>query len=189
MWFLIFGKFLEIQAYKRRQMPLDECFQLIETDPSLVSKNWQCKLVQTFQDLRTHEPETDRKLLQDLAKQHLMKLQKHIPTIMFLATIAPLLGLLGTVTGMMTTFSVISRFGTGNAKALAAGISEALITTQSGLVVAIPGLFMGNFLNRRLQRFQARLDSFCLALSRKCELQDAESARVQEEEKHEKHSL
>jgi hypothetical protein len=55
-----------------------------------------------------------------------------------LAAVAPLLGLLGTVTGMIATFDVLAVFGTGNAKAMAGGISEALITTQTGLLVALP---------------------------------------------------
>ena len=53
------------------------------------------------------------------------RLDSQVKTILVLASVAPLLGLLGTVTGMITTFEVISRFGTGNAKALAGGISEA----------------------------------------------------------------
>ncbi|MCB2187484.1 MAG: MotA/TolQ/ExbB proton channel family protein [Deltaproteobacteria bacterium] len=66
-----------------------------------------------------------------------------------LAAVAPLLGLLGTVTGMIDTFQAIQEFGTGNAQALSAGISQALITTQTGLVVAIPGLFAGYWLRRQ----------------------------------------
>jgi biopolymer transport protein ExbB len=57
-----------------------------------------------------------------------------------LAAMAPLMGLLGTVTGMITTFDILAIFGTGNVKAMAGGISESLITTQTGLIVAIPGL-------------------------------------------------
>ena len=63
------------------------------------------------------------------------------------AAVAPLLGLLGTVTGMISTFDVITEFGTGNPKLLSGGISEALITTELGLIVAIPALLIGNLLN------------------------------------------
>jgi biopolymer transport protein ExbB len=79
--------------------------------------------------------------------------------------VAPLLGLLGTVSGMVKTFVVIAEFGTGNARALASGISEALITTQTGLVVAVPGLFMASFLLRRSNGLLERIDRFCLRLS------------------------
>jgi biopolymer transport protein ExbB len=68
-----------------------------------------------------------------------------------------LLGLLGTVTGMMATFDVLAVFGTGNSKAMANGISEALVTTQSGLLVAIPGLYMKSFLQQRAETVQQRL--------------------------------
>ena len=86
-------------------------------------------------------------------------LDKNIPIIKTLALIAPLLGLLGTVTGMIKTFGVISMFGTGNVKLMTKGISEALITTQTGLIVAIPGLYMSRFLERRSERIKHDLDS------------------------------
>lgn len=66
--------------------------------------------------------------------------------LMVIAAVAPLLGLLGTVTGMISTFDVITEFGTGNPKLLSGGISEALITTELGLIVAIPTLLIGNLL-------------------------------------------
>jgi len=67
------------------------------------------------------------------------------------AAVAPLLGLLGTVAGMIRTFNVITVSGTGDAKPLAGGISEALITTLFGLVVAIPALIIHALLSRRCQ--------------------------------------
>ena len=68
---------------------------------------------------------------------------------MVIAAVAPLLGLLGTVTGMIGTFDVITQFGTGDPKMLSGGISEALVTTQMGLIVAIPMLLLGNLLGAR----------------------------------------
>ena len=64
------------------------------------------------------------------------------------AAAAPLLGLLGTVTGMIKTFNLITIFGTGDAKSLSSGISEALVTTELGLVVAIPSLILHGLLSR-----------------------------------------
>jgi biopolymer transport protein ExbB len=93
-------------------------------------------------------------------------LRRNLAVIGVLAAIAPLLGLLGTVTGMMTTFNVISIFGTGNARAMAGGISEALLTTQSGLMVAIPGLYMSIYLNRRAERLEDQLDETVMTLRR-----------------------
>lgn len=103
-------------------------------------------------------------ILESLLLKGSARLERYVGTILVLAAVAPLLGLLGTVTGMISTFQVIAVHGTGNAKALAGGISEALVTTQSGLVVALPGLFMGNFIRRRVERTKAGMERFGLGL-------------------------
>ncbi len=79
------------------------------------------------------------------------RLQSWLPFIAITAATAPLLGLLGTVSGMIRTFNVITVSGTGDAKPLAGGISEALVTTLFGLVVAIPALIIHALLSRRCQ--------------------------------------
>lgn len=79
------------------------------------------------------------------------KLQSWLPFIAITAATAPLLGLLGTVSGMIRTFNVITISGTGDAKPLAGGISEALVTTLFGLIVAIPALIIHALLSRRCQ--------------------------------------
>lgn len=76
-----------------------------------------------------------------------MRIDRFGSALLVIAAVAPLLGLLGTVTGMISTFDVITEFGTGNPKLLSGGISEALITTELGLIVAIPTLLVGNLLN------------------------------------------
>ena len=77
------------------------------------------------------------------------KLESFLAFIAVTAATAPLLGLLGTVIGMITTFKLITIFGTGDAKSLSTGISEALITTQFGLIVAIPSLIFHALLSRK----------------------------------------
>jgi biopolymer transport protein ExbB len=74
-----------------------------------------------------------------------------LPVLAVTAASAPLLGLLGTVSGMIRTFNLITLFGSGDPKPLAGGISEALVTTLFGLVVAIPALILHAFLSRRSQ--------------------------------------
>ncbi len=69
------------------------------------------------------------------------------PAILVIASVAPLLGLLGTVTGMIETFDMITEFGTGDPKLLSEGIAIALVTTELGLVVAIPALLLGSVLS------------------------------------------
>jgi biopolymer transport protein ExbB len=76
------------------------------------------------------------------------KLERFLPFIALTAAAAPLLGLLGTVTGMIKTFNLITIFGTGDAKSLSSGISEALITTALGLIIAIPALIAHGMLAR-----------------------------------------
>ena len=76
------------------------------------------------------------------------KLERFLPFMALTAAAAPLLGLLGTVTGMIKTFNLITIFGTGDAKSLSSGISEALVTTELGLCVAIPSLILHGLLSR-----------------------------------------
>ena len=80
------------------------------------------------------------------------QLQHGLSLLLLLASISPLMGLLGTVTGMIDLFSVIGAQGTGNAKSLSGGISEALITTQAGMLVAVPLLVAHSLLSRAAER-------------------------------------
>lgn len=77
------------------------------------------------------------------------QLERWMPLVALAAATAPLLGLLGTVTGMINTFRLISVFGTGDPKMLSSGISEALVTTEFGLIVAIPALLIHAFISRK----------------------------------------
>jgi biopolymer transport protein ExbB len=86
-----------------------------------------------------------------------------LPFIAVTAAASPLLGLLGTVTGMIHTFELINLFGTGDPRRLASGISEALITTEFGLFVAIPALLAHALLARRAQSILARMEKLGVA--------------------------
>ena len=79
-------------------------------------------------------------------------LEKLLAPLAVCASAAPLLGLLGTVTGMIHTFKLITVFGTGDARMLSSGISEALITTEVGLMIAIPALLVHAYLSRRVRK-------------------------------------
>lgn len=115
---------------------------------------------------QTEDRFLNRRLLEHCCMQLRPGINRNIMLIAVLAMVSPLLGLLGTVTGMITTFDVIALFGTGNARALAGGISEALITTQSGLLVSIPGVFSSAVLTLRARRLQMRLDESMTTLKR-----------------------
>ena len=77
------------------------------------------------------------------------RLERWLGAIAITASVAPLLGLLGTVSGMIATFKAMSLFGAGDARAISEGIAEALITTELGLVVAIPALIAHALMSRR----------------------------------------
>ncbi|MDP6624992.1 MAG: MotA/TolQ/ExbB proton channel family protein [Nitrospinota bacterium] len=80
------------------------------------------------------------------------------------ANLAPMLGLLGTVLGMIKAFAVISRFGTGNPGLVASGISEALITTAAGLMVGIPALALYHYFRAKIDRFIFEMEEISLQL-------------------------
>jgi hypothetical protein len=92
-----------------------------------------------------------------------LNLQRMLPFIAVSASAAPLLGLLGTVTGIINTFKLITVFGTGDVKTLSSGISEALITTEFGLIVAIPALLLHAFLSRRARGVIDQMEKAAIA--------------------------
>ncbi len=90
-------------------------------------------------------------------------LERGLPLIAIASATAPLLGLLGTVTGMIHTFSLINIFGTGDAKSLSSGIAEALVTTEFGLVVAIPALILHALLSRKISGIRTTTEMTSIA--------------------------
>ena len=91
------------------------------------------------------------------------KLEEYLNIIAVTAAVAPLLGLLGTVTGIIKTFDLMQVFGAGDPKPLISGISEALITTELGLILAIPALIMHAFLSRKVAGILANLERLSVA--------------------------
>jgi len=104
----------------------------------------------------------DKEILEEVIYEQIIttqpKLERMLPLIQVTAATAPLLGLLGTVTGMIKTFRLITVFGTGDAKSLSTGISEALITTEFGLIVAIPAIILGAILSRKARSVVASME-------------------------------
>lgn len=119
-----------------------------------------------FKGMRTGHRVSDLKLWEVAVRHQSPHIWRHITAITVLAAVPPLLGLLGTINGMIETFGAIQLYGTGNAQAMAAGISEALITTQTGLLLAIPGLFAAHTLRRQASKIQQRLYTFQTGVSR-----------------------
>ncbi len=89
------------------------------------------------------------RIREELVSRLSQEMKVNIRTIQTLIAICPLLGLLGTVTGMVAVFEVMASFGTGNARAMAAGVSQATIPTMAGMVAALSGLYFGSYLERK----------------------------------------
>ena len=112
--------------------------------------------------------DSDREHVEDIVAEQIMhesqRLDRYGSTLMVIAAVSPLLGLLGTVTGMIATFDIITEFGTGDPKLLSGGISIALVTTELGLIVAIPILMIGNLLNGWSERVKDSMEHSALHL-------------------------
>ncbi|MEN9464445.1 MAG: hypothetical protein RL217_626 [Pseudomonadota bacterium] len=98
-----------------------------------------------------HGRELMKESIQEAASVEIHNMERYLNALGTIASIAPLLGLLGTVFGMIEIFNQIMMLGTGNTGAFAGGISEALITTAAGLIVAIPALVSHRILLRRVE--------------------------------------
>ena len=159
MWLLIVNRALYFRRLYRRNMDTAAAWECIAANRMPDPGHYQgviSVLVAEFMRNRSGDSALDRYILDETVFRINRSLDDYLGLIGALAAAAPLLGLLGTVLGMIITFEVISIFGTGNVQALSGGISEALITTQTGLLVAIPGLYMKSFLERRAQNLKQR---------------------------------
>ncbi|BCS87635.1 MotA/TolQ/ExbB proton channel family protein [Pseudodesulfovibrio sediminis] len=116
-----------------------------------------------------------REIIENAFQEGLLKelpvLERFLPTLNVLAAVAPLLGLLGTVTGMINTFQIITLYGTGDPRMMSGGISEALVTTQLGLAVAVPIMILHHMLERRVDKIIGDMEEkgtgFAIALMKK----------------------
>ncbi len=105
-----------------------------------------------------HGREIMKESIQEVASQVVHDMERYLNTLGTIAAITPLLGLLGTVIGMIKVFSEIMQYGTGNAGVLAGGISEALITTAAGLAVAIPTLIAHRHFSRKVDSLVVHME-------------------------------
>lgn len=135
---------------------------------------------QHIQDLRANSPlgqvlaaglasrQQDRTIMkeavEDTGRHVVHELERYLNTLGSIAAVTPLLGLLGTVTGMIRTFSALTTGGAGDPAALAGGISEALITTAAGLMVAIPALIAYRYLRGRVDSLVVQMEKEAIAM-------------------------
>jgi biopolymer transport protein ExbB len=116
------------------------------------------RVLAVYHENRGIDTETLELKLDEAILRHTPTLQRGLATIRILAVIAPMLGLLGTVTGLIETFQSITQFGTGDARLMAGGISQALITTVLGLSAAIPLILLHTALNSKSRRLVGILE-------------------------------
>jgi len=107
---------------------------------------------ETWQQLSQRQENLARHIRTALVSEARIRLNRSLPMIKTLVAVCPLLGLLGTVTGMIQVFDVVASLGTGNARAMAAGISRATLPTMAGMVVALPGLYFCLQLEHQVRR-------------------------------------
>lgn len=125
---------------------------------------------------REHSREVMKEAIHDTGRQVVADMERYLNTLGTIASVAPLLGLLGTVIGMIDVFSVIMDAGVGNPGVLAGGISKALITTAAGLSVAIPTLMFHRYFNGKVDKLAIGMEEQALKLVEvmKGEREDAE---------------
>ena len=111
-----------------------------------------------------HSREVMKESIEDAGRQVVHQLERYLNTLGTIAAISPLLGLLGTVIGMIKVFSAITSAGVGNPAVLAGGISEALITTAAGLSVAIPALIFHRYLSGKVDQLVVAMEEEALKM-------------------------
>ena len=151
-------KVLEQVVASVQNNKIDEAQKILLTNNNSTSR----VLNRTLSFLKTEPQKVEDAIMESIIKESQL-IDRFGVVILVIASVAPLMGLLGTVTGMISTFDIITMYGTGNPKLLSGGISEALVTTMFGLIVAIPALLIGQFLSAKTENIKADMEKWALA--------------------------
>lgn len=155
LFYLIIKESKDMESMKEEIIKLvkedkvKEAIEICGTHKSSASKVLKGVLKEVYYDDEAEISLLEEKA-REIALEELPKIEKNMWLLSMAAQLSPLVGLLGTVTGMIIAFKVISETGTGDPKALASGIAQALITTAAGLIVAVPAVFSYNYLNKKI---------------------------------------
>lgn len=157
------------QWHRRQQLTNDRITQVRDGSP--LGRMLAAGLVN-----RDHPREVMKEAIHDTGRQVVAEMERYLNSLGTIASVAPLLGLLGTVFGMIDVFTVIMDAGVGNPGVLAGGISKALITTAAGLSVAIPTLMFHRYFNSKVNKLTLGMEEQALRLVEvmKGEREDAE---------------
>ena len=134
---------------------LDEAIALCNTKKSCVATAVKKFLQKAPKGIDVQDYEF---ILKEVTNQEISPYERRLNLLASVISISPMLGLLGTVTGMIRAFTNISKYGAGDAAIVADGIAEALLTTAAGLMIAIPVIVVYNYLNRRLEKMENEID-------------------------------
>ena len=134
---------------------LDEAIALCDTKKSCVASAVKKFLQKAPKGIDVQDYEF---ILKEITIKETSPYESRLNLLASVISISPMLGLLGTVTGMIRAFTNISKYGAGDAAIVADGIAEALLTTAAGLMIAIPVIVVYNYLNRRLEKMENEID-------------------------------
>ena len=134
---------------------IDEAIALCDTKKSCVASAVKKFLQKAPRGIDVQDYEF---ILKEITIKETSPYESRLNLLASVISISPMLGLLGTVTGMIRAFTNISKYGTGDAAIVADGIAEALLTTAAGLMIAIPVIVVYNYLNRRLEKMENEID-------------------------------
>ncbi|MDB5046998.1 MAG: MotA/TolQ/ExbB proton channel [Fibrobacteres bacterium] len=152
------GRGLYGQAVESLSTKPEEALKLAGSQPS----SPVLRIIGAVAANRNKDRELAEKDVKEVLLHEVPRLERHLTTLSVLAAAAPLLGLLGTVSGLIAMFQVITQHGVNDPKLLAGGIGEALIATETGLLIAIPTLLGHNFLANRVDRLVADMEFYAL---------------------------
>ena len=134
---------------------IDEAIALCDTKKSCVASAAKKFLQKAPKGIDVQDYEF---ILKEITIKETSPYESRLNLLASVISISPMLGLLGTVTGMIRAFTNISKYGAGDAAIVADGIAEALLTTAAGLMIAIPVIVIYNYLNRRLEKMENEID-------------------------------
>jgi biopolymer transport protein ExbB len=129
-------------------------------------KNRKCVMARVLEiclERKEHGRHVSERAVREQIMQEVPELGRGINTLAVIAGAAPLMGLLGTISGMITLFAAVTHYGTGDPKFLAGGISEALITAKTGLAIAIPTLFIHDLIRNGKDRLLTEIERMSIA--------------------------
>nr|WP_241634016.1 MotA/TolQ/ExbB proton channel family protein [Fusobacterium gastrosuis] len=150
------GKNFKIEINKLiRENKINDAISLCKTKKSCIASSIEKFLTSSKKGLEVQDYEN---IIKEIIIEEIAPFESKLNCLASVIGIAPMLGLLGTVTGMIKAFTNISKFGSGDATVVADGIAEALLTTALGLIIAIPAIVAYNYLNRRLEKIESEID-------------------------------